>query len=130
LIYIPITTSRTFFHTSSVFVSWHNVIPIRRWIPWWRINRPEHGISSEWSTVTGAYLKNFIEKKRENIEKLTYSPLGDNSNISYQTRRSWITWTWFVSFKLTPVIGLNVWAGIGFEKGIVTGGERVFIVLN
>jgi hypothetical protein len=60
----------------------------------------------------------------------TYSPLGDNSKISYQTRRSWITWTWFVWIWLTAIIGLNLCAGIGLEKGTVIVDERVFVVLK
>jgi hypothetical protein len=70
------------------------------------------------------------KKTKRNKRWKTYSPFCDNSNISYQTRRSWITWTWFVPLILTPVIGLNVWAGIGFEKGNIIVGECVFIVLN
>ena len=60
----------------------------------------------------------------------TYSPLGDNSKISYQARRSWITWTWFASIWLGADVGLDLWAGIGFEKGIVIVDERLFGVLK
>lgn len=55
----PTTTSWTSFHINSEPDSWQSVIPIRRWIPWWRIKRPEHGTSSEWSTVAAAYLSNY-----------------------------------------------------------------------
>lgn len=125
---LPTTTSRTFFQFNSVFVpSWQMVSPIRRWIPWWRINRSEERVSSECSTVTGTYLNQSVEQEIREGESTTYSPDGDNSKISYQTRRSWVRWTWLVSMGS---FGCNVWAGNGLENGYITVGERVLFVLK
>lgn len=93
---LPTTTSCTSFQINSEPDSWQSVIPIRRWIPWWRINRPEQGTSSEWSTLAAAYLDTEDEGRERDIYRLdqSYSPVGDSSKISYQTRRSWVAWTW------------------------------------
>ena len=97
---LPIKTWQTPFHRSSAPDSWQMVMPIRRWMPWWSRNRPAHGLSSERSTVTAAYLKNircrWRETKAQEKRDGTHSPFGDNSKISYQTRRSCVaSIAWF-----------------------------------
>lgn len=97
---LPIKTWQTPFHRRSAPDSWQMVIPIRRWMPWWSRKRPVHGLSSERSTFAAAYLKNSHCRWRETTAKErrddTHSPFGDNSKISYQTRRSCVhSIAWF-----------------------------------
>lgn len=113
---LPTTSSRTSFQRSSEACSCTMVIRIRRWIPWWRRNRPRQGKSSLWSTTEG-----------------TYSPFGANSQISNHTSTSYLAWIWEVDGDGSTLPNLGDRTGwlIGIDGGnIRLGGWRTLKKFN